>query len=209
MIGVVGRIEQCQVAYVAREPAGETYRRLCHIFRTESPHQVHCTFYFSQSFHFFFLRLLFGFFAFFYFFQIFFWSDISLVKGNERSTKGRKSVDSLYTIKQKKTSIWRRNRGRVRRKGRRKKRWWWWWWRWHWRRGRKPSFLLLCSSFCSSYFFFVLYSSIISEEREGKGKEKRMECITKMIDYLCYIFFLHLLCLQFFSALNSFNFFSN
>uniref|UniRef100_A0A0N5AV61 PID domain-containing protein n=1 Tax=Syphacia muris TaxID=451379 RepID=A0A0N5AV61_9BILA len=39
IIGVVGRIEQCQVAYIARESANETYRRLCHVFRTESPHQ--------------------------------------------------------------------------------------------------------------------------------------------------------------------------
>uniref|UniRef100_A0A9J2PBE5 PID domain-containing protein n=1 Tax=Ascaris lumbricoides TaxID=6252 RepID=A0A9J2PBE5_ASCLU len=37
---VVGRTERCQVAYIAREPTGETYRRLCHLFYTDAPHQV-------------------------------------------------------------------------------------------------------------------------------------------------------------------------
>ncbi|KHN84827.1 SH2 domain-containing protein 5 [Toxocara canis] len=37
---VIGRTERCQVAYIAREPTGETYRRLCHLFYTDAPHQV-------------------------------------------------------------------------------------------------------------------------------------------------------------------------
>uniref|UniRef100_A0A0R3RKU7 PID domain-containing protein n=1 Tax=Elaeophora elaphi TaxID=1147741 RepID=A0A0R3RKU7_9BILA len=37
---VIGRTERREVAYIAREPSGQVYRRLCHLFRTKSSHQV-------------------------------------------------------------------------------------------------------------------------------------------------------------------------
>ncbi|VIO94858.1 Uncharacterized protein BM_BM6058 [Brugia malayi] len=37
---VIGRTERHEVAYIAREPSGQVYRRLCHLFRTKSSHQV-------------------------------------------------------------------------------------------------------------------------------------------------------------------------
>ncbi|VDM13778.1 unnamed protein product [Wuchereria bancrofti] len=36
---VIGRTERHEVAYIAREPSGQVYRRLCHLFRTKSSHQ--------------------------------------------------------------------------------------------------------------------------------------------------------------------------
>ncbi|EFO15507.1 hypothetical protein LOAG_13002 [Loa loa] len=36
---VIGRTERHEVAYIAREPSGQLYRRLCHLFRTKSSHQ--------------------------------------------------------------------------------------------------------------------------------------------------------------------------
>ncbi|KAM3718467.1 EGFR adapter protein [Dirofilaria immitis] len=37
---VIGRTERNEVAYIAREPSGQLYRRLCHLFRTKSSRQV-------------------------------------------------------------------------------------------------------------------------------------------------------------------------
>ncbi|VDN02240.1 unnamed protein product [Thelazia callipaeda] len=37
---VIGRTERNEVAYVAREPSGQLYRRLCHLFKTKSSSQV-------------------------------------------------------------------------------------------------------------------------------------------------------------------------
>ncbi|VDK78214.1 unnamed protein product [Litomosoides sigmodontis] len=37
---VIGRSARHEVAYIAREPSGQLYRRLCHLFRTKSSHQV-------------------------------------------------------------------------------------------------------------------------------------------------------------------------
>ncbi|CAG9536688.1 unnamed protein product [Cercopithifilaria johnstoni] len=37
---VIGRTERHEVAYIAREPSGQVYRRLCHLFKTKLSHQV-------------------------------------------------------------------------------------------------------------------------------------------------------------------------